>query len=266
MLASLAAANAGTIWHEGDDGEGGAGGLPASANITLGVGPLTDIIGGLGNDLSGADMYEIFISDPVNFSAITTGHGTDPIVNPAIYLFDASGDGLFGNDNISGVNSQAAIPAGTTALLSAGLYYILITPSGNLPANKNGDDSSGIYQYHHGHGRFQQSPENQESLRHEWDHAQPDQFGHRLRHRARLARTSRRRRNQRRLLYCCRPDCTGLAPARSCQPLTLSVVRRVDQKPVEAETEAEVEAGRSECRENWSRSLPWCYRSLPEAS
>lgn len=143
MLASLAAANAGTIWHEGDDGEGGAGGLPASANITLGVGPLTDIIGGLGNDLSGADMYEIFISDPVNFSAITTGHGTDPIVNPAIYLFDASGDGLFGNDNISGVNSQAAIPAGTTALLSAGLYYILITPSGNLPANKNGDEIFG---------------------------------------------------------------------------------------------------------------------------
>jgi hypothetical protein len=93
------------------------------------------IIGALNNQTSGADMYEIMITSPTTFSATVTGNGNNPLVNSALYLFDSAGDGLFGNDNISGGNSLSAIPLGTTNLLSAGLYYILITTSGNLPAH-----------------------------------------------------------------------------------------------------------------------------------
>jgi hypothetical protein len=125
-----------TIWHEGDGGQGDAGGLPGGANITQGNGgPLTDIIGAVTNQASGADMYEIMITDPTTFSATITGNGNNPIVNSALYLFDSAGDGLFGNDNISGGNSLSAIPVGTTNLLAPGLYFILFTPSGNLPAH-----------------------------------------------------------------------------------------------------------------------------------
>jgi len=125
-----------TIWHEGDGGQGDAGSLPATANITQGSGqPLTSIIGALNNDTVGADMYEISIVNPAGFSATVTGNGANPIVNSAIYLFDASGSGEFGNDDISGANPLSAIPAGTASSLAAGLYYILIVPSGHLPAH-----------------------------------------------------------------------------------------------------------------------------------
>jgi hypothetical protein len=125
-----------TIWHEGDGGQGDAGNLPASANITQGSGgPLTQIIGSLSNSTTGADMYEISIVDPAAFSATVTGNGNNPIVNSAIYLFNASGVGEFGNDNISGGNSLSSIPVGTTSALTAGLYYVLVASSGRLPEN-----------------------------------------------------------------------------------------------------------------------------------
>jgi hypothetical protein len=124
-----------SIWTEGDDGQGDAGGLPGSANITVGSGVLTGIIGSLSDQTEGADMYEIYISDPSTFSATTTGNGKNPIVNPALYLFNASGTGLFADDNISGSDFQASIPAGTLSSLGAGVYYIMIAPSGHLPEN-----------------------------------------------------------------------------------------------------------------------------------
>lgn len=134
---------ASSIWNEGDYSQGDAGKNIGSANITTGLGSLTDIIGALNDQTGGADMYEIDISDPATFSATSTGNGNNPIVDPALYLFDASGVGLFGNDNISGTDFQAQIPVGTTDLLSAGLYYILIAPSGNLPEDKNGNSIFG---------------------------------------------------------------------------------------------------------------------------
>jgi hypothetical protein len=142
-LGLSALATASSIWNEGDNGEGAAGGKPANANVTTGVGSLTDIIGKLNDVSTGADMYEIYISDPDIFSATSTGNGNNPVVDPALYLFNASGDGLFGNDNISGANLQAQLPAGTLDSLSAGLYYILIAPSGNLPVDKNGNSIFG---------------------------------------------------------------------------------------------------------------------------
>jgi hypothetical protein len=125
-----------TIWHEGDGGQGDAGSLPGTANITAGSGgPLTDIIGSLSNQNTGSDMYEIMITSPSAFSATVTGNGNNPIVNSALYLFDSTGTGLFGNDNISATSSLSSLPVGTTTLLAPGLYYILLTVSGRLPAH-----------------------------------------------------------------------------------------------------------------------------------
>jgi hypothetical protein len=118
-----------TIWHEGDDGQGDAGPLPATANFTIGVGSLTEILGTLTDITKGADMYEIYISSPATFLATTVGTGKDPILNPALYLFDASGNGIVGNDNTAS-GAQASI---SDSSLTAGFYYILIASSGHLP-------------------------------------------------------------------------------------------------------------------------------------
>lgn len=142
LTISMVAA-ASSIWTEGDNSEGGAGGQIKSANVTVGFGSLTEIIGTLGDVTAGSDLYEIYISDPSTFSATTTGNGSKPVVDPALYLFNASGAGLFGNDNISGTDFQAQIPVGTTSSLTAGLYYILIAPSGHLPEDKNGNSIFG---------------------------------------------------------------------------------------------------------------------------
>ena len=72
----------GATWHEGDGGQGDAGGLPGTANITTGVGFLNKIIGTLSDVTLGADMYEIYITDPSTFLATTVVHGGNPAQNP----------------------------------------------------------------------------------------------------------------------------------------------------------------------------------------
>ncbi len=138
ILAAAMAASANSIWLEVN-----AGAQLANADITAGLGPLTGIIGALSNQTLGADMYEIYILDPEAFSATTIGNGNKPAIDPALYLFDSGGHGLFGNDNISNGNKQAQIPLGTTDLLTAGRYYLLIAPSGHLPETKTGSSIFG---------------------------------------------------------------------------------------------------------------------------
>lgn len=121
----------GATWHEGDGGQGDAGGLPGTANITTGVGFLNKIVGTLSDVTLGADMYEIYITDPSTFLATTVIHGGNPAQNPALYLFDSSGNGIIGNDN-DGVDAQASIADNA---LTQGLYYILVSSSGHLPGN-----------------------------------------------------------------------------------------------------------------------------------
>jgi hypothetical protein len=138
-------ASASTIWHEGDLGEGDAGGQLASGNVVFGFGSLTEIIGSFGTNqtTSGADMYEIFIADPSTFSLTTVADLNNPVVDPSIFLFAADGTGIVGNDNASGVSTQSSIPAGNTNSLTPGLYFVLITPSGNLPEDKNNNSIFG---------------------------------------------------------------------------------------------------------------------------
>ncbi len=131
-------ANASTIWTEQN-----AGGNLGNAEITSGSGVLTDIIGLLTDMTTGSDLYEIYITNPATFSATTKGNTRKPIVDPALYLFDLTGNGLFGNDNISGVDTQAELPAGTLSGLTPGRYFLLIAPSGHLPDDKHGNSIFG---------------------------------------------------------------------------------------------------------------------------
>ena len=138
LIFSLATLANASIWTEQN-----AGASIARADVTQGLGPLTDIFGALTNTTTGADMYEIYITNPNTFSAISTGNTKKPVVDPALYLFDAAGNGLFGNDNISGSNKQADLPAGTLTGLQPGLYFLLIAPSGHLPDDKHGNSIFG---------------------------------------------------------------------------------------------------------------------------
>ncbi len=132
--APLCTANA-TTWCEVQGGD--AGHTIAGAEITSGGPMLTDIIGTLGDGTSGADLYEIMITNPAVFSATTEpvpapGHNPDP--DPALYLFDSTGHGVYAIDDISGEDTQATLQAGLgIGPQTPGIYYILIAPSGNLP-------------------------------------------------------------------------------------------------------------------------------------
>jgi hypothetical protein len=131
---------AGSIWNEVEDGGGDAARLPANAQVTTGVGPLTDIFGKLGNGIGGADMYLIRITDFANFSATSSPVGKNGVADPALYLFNFTGHAIYGSDNISAMDTQAMLPAGDpNGPGKNGLYFILIAPSGNDPLNKFGN-------------------------------------------------------------------------------------------------------------------------------
>jgi hypothetical protein len=117
------------IWNEGDLGQTDAGGLPANANETNGTGALNDICGNVSDATNGADMYQIMIVGST-FTAITTGPATGEISDPALYLFNLSGDGVFAANNGSSPTTQASL---SVTGLTPGLYYLDIVPNGQQP-------------------------------------------------------------------------------------------------------------------------------------
>lgn len=190
FLALACNALSASIWIETLDGGGDAHQFPINAQVTSGNGALTDILGNLVNGTSGADMYEIHISDFANFSAITVPLGPNGVADPAIYLFDSTGHGVYVNHDRSASNTQARLPAGNlNGPQSDGLYFLLITAEGNDPLNKFfnpifcscapgvfgpqtantvithysnagvGDTASGIYDLHLTGVEFAQTPE-----------------------------------------------------------------------------------------------------------
>ncbi|MHC5022619.1 MAG: hypothetical protein ACYTGG_01735 [Planctomycetota bacterium] len=96
-------ASVGPDFVEGDD----AGPLPGDAKETTGSGPLSTIAGELEGDVVSAggsgdfeDMYVIFIESPESFSAATASFlGGATEFDSRLYLFDADGFGLLGNDD-----------------------------------------------------------------------------------------------------------------------------------------------------------------------
>ena len=112
-----ASGNAFAAWTEvGDAGE-----LPGTAQVVSGSGPLTGISGTISED---ADMYQIYISDALGFSAQVTATNFDT----QLFLFDASGMGVYANDDNGAILEPSLLPAGhPLGPTSAGTYYLAIS-------------------------------------------------------------------------------------------------------------------------------------------
>jgi hypothetical protein len=110
--------------------------------------PLELISGVLSGDV---DLFKIFITGDQPFSATTRNRDTDQIpidlalglpvelaVDPQLFLFDASGKGVYANDDLFG-STQATLTSGGLSPLAAGLYFLGISGSGLNPFSANGN-------------------------------------------------------------------------------------------------------------------------------
>jgi len=135
----------------------GAGPLPGSAQNLTGLYP-TEITGSLdGTDPYSADMFEIDILSPTIFSAYTVLPGAFGVDDPALFLFDASGNGVYMNDDEDPSNAsdtQACLPASGQnpcpqglppgdGPLSPGDYYLAISYSANYPIDAGSNEIFG---------------------------------------------------------------------------------------------------------------------------
>ncbi len=121
---------------------GTPGNLPATAEVTTGVGPLTTITGTLTSTITGTernvaqpsnpDLFEIYINDTSAslFSATTVGLPST-LYNPELFLFNSSGMGVYFNNDASYYSRQATIAPATA--LTPGLYYLGIGVFGAIP-------------------------------------------------------------------------------------------------------------------------------------
>ena len=139
---------------------GNPGNLPATAQVTVGMGALQEITGAFtftttGSEratvnVSNPDLFEILIDGSSPFSATTFGQPSS-LYDPQLFLFNAAGAGVYSNDDASEYTTAALI-APTTAL-TPGLYYLGIATYGVVPRSGTGaaadifantvDDTSG---------------------------------------------------------------------------------------------------------------------------
>lgn len=99
--------------------------------------PLSSIFGSLFS-ISDADVFAIYISSPSTFSATTVNVETSAgNVDTALWLFNSSGNAVYGNDDdASGTSLGSTLPAGNgLGPQVVGLYYLAISLSGNEPVN-----------------------------------------------------------------------------------------------------------------------------------
>ncbi len=133
--------NGGT-WVEIDD----AGALPADAQSATGVGRIEHIVGETSGD--GVDLYRIMITDPLGFSAWSSGDqggaGGSAAFDTQLWLLDSAGVGIVGNDDNPGAllfHSGLTVPAddGTNAApAGAGIHYLGVSGFGNEPLSLTG--------------------------------------------------------------------------------------------------------------------------------
>ncbi|MGB3203107.1 MAG: DUF4394 domain-containing protein [Nodosilinea sp.] len=128
-----------------DAGEQISGAIPIVTDI---VQPLTSISGTLFGD---ADLFQIFISGDQPFSATTLSSETllglpiddalgipsDLLQDPQLFLFDAAGNGIYGNDDLFG-SAQATLPSGIS-MLKPGIYYLAISGFDYDPISAGGE-------------------------------------------------------------------------------------------------------------------------------
>jgi hypothetical protein len=138
-LVSWAATNALTQAQFVEAGDAGETLTTASyTGATSGV-ALTTITGTLGTD-DDVDLYEIRLNMPSAFSATTNNPVTNLATGPdtELSLYDASGHAIEENDDdASGLVLTSTLPSGNafTANLSAGIYYLGISASGDEAEN-----------------------------------------------------------------------------------------------------------------------------------
>jgi hypothetical protein len=129
-FAVTGAASAVTLTESGD-----AGSLPGDAQTTTGA---VDLIAGALRAASDEDIYRICLTGGKTFSATTEG---SQLVDPQLFLFDATGRGVYGNDDFSVDFSglQSTLPAGHRLTPSAGgVYYLAISSFVNRPVSQGG--------------------------------------------------------------------------------------------------------------------------------
>jgi hypothetical protein len=136
------------LWFEAGD----AGRDLASANVTSGFGTLDTIFGNLSapDPLDAAfdvDLYRIYITNPITFSAATVDSPGFNVSDPQLFLFDANGFGVYmKDDDESGLNAaQSRLPAGHPfGPVSAGFYYLGIGWWNNEPLSAGGEIFSSV--------------------------------------------------------------------------------------------------------------------------
>ena len=113
---------------------GDAGDLPGAAQVVAGAGALDSISGDALGPGDKSDMYAIFIAGGGTFSATTVGGAA---FDTQLFLFDATGMGVYANDDNNGV--QSTLPAvHPLTPVAAGLYYLGITAYDNDPLSPGG--------------------------------------------------------------------------------------------------------------------------------
>ena len=115
---------------EGTGGTGDAGELLGTFQNTTGVGAFQGIIGRLALNPAHVDLYRIYATGGA-FLASTNGGAS---FDTQLFLFDSTGMGVIGNDDITGSNLQSSF----STTLTAGIYYIGISAFNNDPLSSGG--------------------------------------------------------------------------------------------------------------------------------
>ena len=132
-----------------------AGPLPASAEDLSTDGSLGAIVGSLytGYNNSAFPNFEsVFKIDILNYRDFSAKTVAVPFGAPDtdLFLFDATGHGVYANDDASSVNTLSCLPAATgvnpcsssrngTGPTSNGIYYLAIANSADYPISSSGE-------------------------------------------------------------------------------------------------------------------------------
>jgi hypothetical protein len=128
----------------------GAGSLPVSAENLTSMN-VTEITGSIVDQL-GVEMFEIDITNAAGFSATTVNAGAFGIPDTELFLFDSSGMGVYGNDDIDGGNTLSCLPSAVVSNpcsssrptgvgpVTDGDYFLAITRSANSPLDGSVND------------------------------------------------------------------------------------------------------------------------------